>query len=84
MVLSKHTSRKRQNGQSGRFVKEYSDEDFIRAVNSDDYVTANDVAKKLGCNGRIARDRLTLLANQGKIKMKVVGTTKTFSSKGLF
>lgn len=64
--------------ESGRFVKEYTEDDFIRAVKEcleDANVTAAEVAEKLGCNPRFARDELNKIAAKK-------GLTKVPKGKG--
>jgi len=61
---------------NGRFVKEYNEEDFIRALKecmSEATVTADEVAEKLGCNPRYARNKLNELADVKKINKKLRG-----------
>ena len=61
---------------SGRFEKEFTNEDFIKAVQEcmeDATCTASEVAEKLGCNPRYAKNRLIELSEHGKIEKKIKG-----------
>jgi MarR-like DNA-binding transcriptional regulator SgrR of sgrS sRNA len=63
---------------SGRFVKEFTEEDFIYAVQEclqDTTVTAAEVAEKLNCNPRFARNELNKIATKK-------GLTKVSKGKG--
>ena len=56
--------------ESGRFVKEFTEEDFIKAVKEcleDATVTAGEVAEKLQCNPRFARNELNKIAAKKKL-----------------
>jgi hypothetical protein len=72
--------KKARSEQSGRFQKEYPDEKFIKSVNSRTQATAKDVAADVGCNERIARDRLNEIAarENSPIIKKVIGTTNHY------
>lgn len=65
----------------GKYIEEFTDEDFIRAATEcleDATCTAAEIAGKLGCNSRYAKIRLLQLSEQGKIKKKLKGTTWGF------
>lgn len=66
-----------------RFATVYTDEDFIKAVNEcleEATCTAGEVADRLGCNPRYAKNRLIELSEQEKpkIKKKMKGTAWGF------
>jgi len=66
---------------SGRFVKEFTEEDFIRAVKEcleDATVTASEVAEKLQCNPRFARNELNKIAEKKKLTKKAKGKSWGF------
>jgi ribosomal protein S25 len=65
----------------GKYVKEFTDEDFIRAANEcleEATCTAAEIAEKIGCNSRYAKIRLLQLSEQGKMKKKLKGTAWGF------
>lgn len=73
--------KERERAQSGRFVKQFTEEDFMRAVKEcleDATVTASEVADKLGCNTRFARNELNKLAEENKLIKKEKGKTWGF------
>ena len=65
----------------GKYVKEYTDEDFINAANKcleEATCAAAEIAEKLGCNSRYAKIRLLQLSEHGKMKKKLKGTAWGF------
>ena len=69
---------------SGRFEKEFTNEDFIKAVQAcmeEATCTASEVAEKLGCNSRYAKNRLIELSKNGEIEKKMKGKTWGFKPK---
>jgi heterodisulfide reductase subunit C len=59
-----------------RFRKEFSDEQFIKAIGKcleESTCTAAEVAEKVGCNPQHAKRRLIQMAEAGKIKKKMRG-----------
>lgn len=70
--------------ESGKFEKEYTDEDFLTAVDEcleEATCTSGEVADKLGCNPRYARNRLIELEEKGKLIKKQKGTSWGFRPK---
>ena len=66
---------------SGRFTREYSDEDFLKAVEELKSSSTSDVADYLGCSSDLAYRRLTELAEDGRIgSEKVAGNYRWFPS----
>lgn len=66
---------------SGRFSKEFMDEDFLKAVTEcmeEATCTASEVAEKVGCNPIFAKKRLLKLADEGKLVKKMKGRTWGF------
>ena len=52
----------------GKYVKEFTDEDFIKAANEcleEATCTDAEIAEKLGCNSRYAKIRLLQLSEKG-------------------
>lgn len=68
-----------ENG--SRFAEEYTDDDFIKALRECLEMatcSASEVAERIGCNPRYAKNRLLQLAEQGKIEKKMKGTAWGF------
>jgi hypothetical protein len=66
------------------FAVQYSDDDFIRALErclNNATVVSSEVAKELGCNSRYATARLKALADQGRIEGVVKGNRWGFRLK---
>ena len=64
-----------------RFAKEYTDSDFIKALKecqAEATSSALEVAAKVGCSPRYAKDRLAQLADQKKIEKKMKGNAWGF------
>jgi len=64
-----------------RFAKEFNDDDFIKALKkcqAEATSSASEVADKVGCSPRYAKDRLAQLADQKKIEKKMKGNTWGF------
>lgn len=69
----------KRNPYSGRLVRQYSDEQFIRSVKSRSKPsTAKDVAEDIGCNTRIARERLDKIVEMGMLERTIAGSTKVY------
>jgi hypothetical protein len=67
--------------ESGKFEMKYTDEDFIRTVKEcleEATCTAGEVADKLGCNPRYARNRLIEIEGKDKLTKKLKGTSWGF------
>jgi predicted ArsR family transcriptional regulator len=67
--------------ESGKFTERFTDEDFLRTVDEclkEATCTAGEVADKLGCNARYARNRLVELEEKGKLTKKLKGTSWGF------
>ncbi|HZY25012.1 MAG TPA: hypothetical protein VFE71_04245 [Bacteroidales bacterium] len=61
---------------NARFTKEFSDEQFIKAINKcmeECTCTVAEVAEKVGCNPQHAKRRLMVLAEAGKVEKKLRG-----------
>jgi hypothetical protein len=64
-----------------RFAEEYTEEDFLRAIDKcleNATCTAAEVAEVVGCSPRYAKDRLIELAEEKKIQKKLKGVTWGF------
>lgn len=66
---------------SGRFTQEYTDEDFVRAVEELESCSTTEIADHLGCSSDLAYRRLTGIASEGRIDSeKVAGNYRWFST----
>jgi hypothetical protein len=68
-----------ENG--SRFAEEFTDDDFIKALCEcleTSTCSASEVAARIGCNPRYAKNRLLQLAENGKIEKKMKGTAWGF------
>ena len=54
--------------ETGQLVEQYSDTDFLDALAELEAASTGDVADRLGCSSRRARDRLKALANDEQIQ----------------
>jgi hypothetical protein len=64
---------------SGRFIQEYSDEDFVQVVKELGSCSTSDVADHVGCSSDLAYRRLTELAAESRIDSeKVAGNCRWF------
>lgn len=61
--------------ETGKFNKEYPDEDFIDAVESLEFPSTNDVADYVGCSYTLAYHRLNTLAEQDILNKVEVGNS---------
>lgn len=72
---------KSRTGNGSRYSQEFTDEQFIKAVNKcmeEATCTAAEVAEKVGCHPQVATRRLVELADQGKLSKKMRGRTWGF------
>ncbi len=77
----KENKEKPRTENKARFAKEYTDDDFIKALKEcqeESTSSASEVAEKVGCSPRYAKDRLILLADQKKIEKKMKGNAWGF------
>jgi len=66
---------------SGRFTQEYTDEDFVRAVEELVSCSTTEVADHVGCSSDLAYRRLTELASESRIDSeKLAGNYRWFST----
>jgi hypothetical protein len=64
-----------------RFAKQYTEEDFLKAVEKcleNATCTATEVAEIVGCHPRFAKDQLLKLVEEGKLTKKQKGTSWGF------
>jgi len=67
---------KPRNETGARYAREFTDEQFLKALNQlmgEATVTAEEIALKVGCNQQVAKRRLLVLADANKIQKKLRG-----------
>ncbi len=69
---------KPRDERSQRFQQEYSDRDFLDAVDRLELPTTTDVADELGCVKATAAGRLNALEDDGELAAKTVGQAKVW------
>lgn len=65
---SDHAGGYYETNEKGRIVEQYSDADFLDALDALGAASTGDVADRLGCSPRRTRDRLKQLASDGRIE----------------
>ena len=60
---------------SGRYTREYDDNEFIEAVKTLGMPSTKEVAEEVGCSYTLAYHRLMELAEQGKLQDNVIGNS---------
>ena len=66
---------------NSRFAREYTDEDFMLALvecQANATCTAAEVAERMGCSARYAKDRLSMLASEQKVEKVLRGNAWGF------
>jgi predicted transcriptional regulator len=66
--------------ESGKLSEQYSDEDFLEAVEEHEPASTKEIADEVGCSRRNADVRLRKLAEAGEIRKKKVGNSLTWFS----
>lgn len=61
--------------ETGKFSEEYPDEDFLKAVESLEFPSTNDVADAVGCSYTLAYHRLNALEEKEKVMKVEVGNS---------
>lgn len=59
--------------------RQFSDADFLRAVEKHSPASTSEVADEVGCTRRNADMRLKRLAEEGKVKRKKIAATQVWS-----
>jgi AraC-like DNA-binding protein len=68
---------------SGRFTRQYSDADFIQALEELESSSTSTVASHLGCSSNLAYRRLAELAEEGRVGSEdVAGNYRWFVIDG--
>jgi len=58
---------------TGKFTTQYQREDFLDALEQEDFLSTSDVAEIVGCTQNLAYRRLKKLENEGEVKSKEIG-----------
>lgn len=69
-----------RNEDTGQFTPEFTDDQFIDAIESDEGATTSEVAEAVGCNYRTAYDRLNSLEESGRVSFRDVGNSRLWLS----
>lgn len=59
--------------ETGKYTTQYHREDFLDALDEGDFLSTDDVAKKVGCTQNLAYRRLKELEQEGVVKSKEIG-----------
>lgn len=60
--------------------REYSDDEFLSAIQDDESPTTSDVARTVGCTPQAALYRLNKLADDNRVSSTKVGSAKVWST----
>jgi predicted ArsR family transcriptional regulator len=58
---------------TGKFTTQYQREDFLDALEQEDFLSTSDVAEIVGCTQNLAYRRLKKLENKEEVKSKEIG-----------
>lgn len=58
---------------TGKFTTQYQREDFLDALEQEDFLSTSDVAEIVGCTQNLAYRRLKKLENEEEVKSKEIG-----------
>lgn len=58
---------------TGKFTIQYQREDFLKALEEEDFLATSDVAEIVGCTQNLAYRRLKELEDEGAVKSKEIG-----------
>lgn len=67
---------RQQDSESGKFTQQFTDEDFLNALDELGQATSSDVADAVGCSDKYAYVRLRELENDGHVISRDVGAAK--------
>ena len=59
--------------ETGRYTTQYHEEDFLEALEDEDFLSTDDVAEKVGCTQNLAYRRLKELEEDGEVESKEIG-----------
>lgn len=66
----------------GKLTKQFSDEDFLRAIREHEPASTMEVANSVGCTRRNAEMRLKRLEREDRVRGKKVGNSLTWMTVG--
>ena len=58
---------------TGKFTTQYDREDFLAALEQEDFLSTSDVAEIVGCTQNLAYRRLKELEEEGEVQSKEIG-----------
>jgi len=64
---------------SGTYTQEYTDGDFLEAVEKHNPASTSEVAEEVGCTRRNADMRLKKLADAGRVQRKKIAATQVWT-----
>ena len=64
-----------RDSESGKLTEQYTDEEFLEAVEEHEPASTSEVADTVGCSRRNADVRLRQLENEGVVKSKMAGNS---------
>ncbi len=65
--------RRERDKDTGKFTTQYQREDFLDALEQEDFLSTSDVAEIVGCTQNLAYRRLKKLENEEEVKSKEIG-----------
>jgi predicted ArsR family transcriptional regulator len=65
--------RRERDKDTGKFTTQYQREDFLDALEQEDFLSTSDVAEIVGCTQNLAYRRLKKLENKEEVKSKEIG-----------
>lgn len=80
--LRTHMVNIKRDSESGKLTEQYTDEDFLEAVEQHEPASTREVADEVGCSRRNADVRLRKLEEAGEVGKKKVGNSLTWLSVG--
>lgn len=70
-----------RDDETGKFSEEYSDEDFLDAVESLELPSTSDVANYIGCSYTLAYHRLNTLSEREELNKIEIGNSFAWTTK---
>jgi ribosomal protein S25 len=67
--------RQEKDTSTGRYRESFRDEVFLKAFEQGSVLSTKEVADKVGCSYNLAYKRLGELAEEGRIKGKIIGNS---------
>jgi predicted transcriptional regulator len=70
-----------RNDETGQFTPEFTDDEFIAALQDNGGATTSEVADAVGCKYRTAYNRLKDLEDEGRVTSREVGNSLLWSAR---